>query len=72
MRQNLAEATLREGEGVEKISSSKLQAPGKHQTPNFKANAYTWRGMIWDLKCGASLELGAWSLVLSRQSLISP
>jgi hypothetical protein len=45
-----------------KAPSSKLQAPEKNQAPN---SSETSR-QSWNLKFGASLELGAWSLVFSQ------
>src|ERR1017187_7615219 len=42
--------------------SANIQAPEKSQSPSFKAkNAHV---IIWMLKFGASLDVGAWNLVL--------
>jgi hypothetical protein len=43
-----------------KAPNSKLQAPEKFQAPN------SFGATIWSLLFGASLELGAWNLVLFR------
>src|SRR5947207_6998158 len=43
-----------------KAPSTKFQAPKKHQAPNSQLRT-------WSLGFGASLQLGAWSLVLSDQ-----
>src|ERR1043166_2076427 len=49
--------------------NSKLQAPGKHQTPNRFLGAQRLFGV---LVLGASLELGAWNLKLGRTPMLSP
>jgi hypothetical protein len=45
------------------IKSSNIQAPEKFQISNINT-LETWRNdaLVWDLKFGASLELGAWDL----------
>src|SRR5437588_10210121 len=43
--------------------SSKLQAPNSKEGPSTKLQERL-RTTIWDLKSGASLELGAWDLEL--------
>jgi hypothetical protein len=48
------------------MPSTNLQAPEKLQTPDFKNSAGGAR--VWSFGFGVSLELGAWSLVLSLPS----
>jgi hypothetical protein len=47
-----------------KAPNSKHQAPEKFQTANMENDGA--RIGIWSLVLGAFLELGAWSLVLTR------
>jgi hypothetical protein len=48
---------------VAETSSSKIQAPDKHQAPNSNRSAARV-AISWCLMLGAFLELGAWSLEL--------
>src|SRR5215471_13812282 len=56
MRPGSPGASVGGGTAFETVARQK--APGKHQAPSFNLRA------VWCLRFGASLELGAWCLVL--------
>jgi hypothetical protein len=44
------------------VPSSKFQTPKKLQNPSDKHQRPVGRHVVWSLRLGVSLELGAWSL----------